>query len=413
MSKGKEEVPDHWFEFIADTLKQVDAGIQGAFLKKFLRCIVGRDFTEPESVTHWEGILARQNQLTEKLGRGVTFKTAALDYFEDLCILRNPVLMEYGELKKLRYDAATDSLTGLTNRRMFDEFLDQAISRSTRYGASFALVLFDLRNFKSVNDVCGHAAGDELLRCVGRLTIETIRGSDIASRVGGDEFTILLPRAERPGSAVLVERIARRLEECASSLAPGVSVGIDCGVVIFPDDGDDAPSLLAAADKNLYASKQKVRERPADPAVPKQATAPPAGESSPPAAVEESAHDALAPVSPTAPDTHVATQESVQAFDKALGGRRFDRIQFDGTSALGIVRIDGKSTTVRVLDASRGGVCLLIEQTDLPETFAARLQVPMLPDEELVLRRIYTLPLSEGKVRVGCAFMSILDLSAA
>ncbi len=123
-----------------------------------------------------------------------------MDYFGELCILRNPVLLEYEELKKLRHDAATDPLTGLNNRRMFEEYLDQEIDRSTRYGSSFALLLVDLRKFKSANDTYGHATGDEILRSVARASLETIRGSDIPCRTGGDEFAILLPQAERSGA---------------------------------------------------------------------------------------------------------------------------------------------------------------------------------------------------------------------
>ena len=142
-------------------------GARGAFLQKFFQSLVGRGVSEEESITHWEGILARQSQLIEKLGRPVTLRTAVVVYFEELSILQNPVLLEYEELKKLRYNAATDPLTGLNNRRMFEEYLDQEIDRSTRYGYPFALLMFDLHKFKIVNDTYGHAAGDEYVaqRC--------------------------------------------------------------------------------------------------------------------------------------------------------------------------------------------------------------------------------------------------------
>ncbi len=210
MSKGEERIPEFWLELITDTLNQLDVGARGAFLQKFLHGLVGRGASEEESITHWEGILARQSQWAEKLGRPVKLRTAAVDYFEELNILRNPVLLEYEELKKLRYDAARDSLTGLHNRRMFEEYLGQEIDRSTRYGYPFVLLAFDLRNFKSVNDAHGHLAGDEILRTVASSCLETLRGSDIPCRTGGDEFAIILPQADRQGSEVLAERIARR-----------------------------------------------------------------------------------------------------------------------------------------------------------------------------------------------------------
>src|SRR5208337_4127809 len=139
--------------------------------------------------------------------------------------------------------------------------------------SSFALLAFDLRNFKSVNDLYGHAAGDDILRNVARASLETLRGSDIPCRTGGDEFVIILPQADRPGSEVLAERIARKFEEYARPLAPGTSVGIDYGIAIFPEDGHDVTSLIAAADRSLYASKSKSQDRSEGRAVAPQVTA--------------------------------------------------------------------------------------------------------------------------------------------
>jgi len=413
LSQGKGGITEYWLDLIADTLKQLDVGVQGAFLQKFLQSLVGREVPEEESITHWEGIRARQRKLIEKLGRPVTIRTAAVDYFEELNILRNPVLLEYEELKKLRHNSATDPLTGLNNRRMFEEHLDQEIDRSTRYGSSFALLSFDLRTFKSVNDTYGHAVGDEILRSAARASLRTIRGSDIAYRTGGDEFAILLPQAERLGTEVLAERIGRRFEEYARSLAPSVRVGIDYGIAIFPEDGHDATSLVAAADRCLYARKQKARDEPASHAVPAQVIVPRIGEPARQIRVEQPPHDDHGPLYPFAPAPTARTEEEVYISETGPTGRRFERIRLEGTPALGIVRVGEESRTVKVLDASRGGVCLLVDETDLPETFQALLQVPMLPGRELTLQRIYSLPLPEGKRRVGCAFTSLSDLGSA
>lgn len=402
MSKGEEGIPEFWLELITDTLNQLDVGARGAFLQKFLHGLVGRGASEEESITHWEGILARQSQWAEKLGRPVKLRTAAVDYFEELNILRNPVLLEYEELKKLRYDAARDSLTGLHNRRMFEEYLGQEIDRSTRYGYPFVLLAFDLRNFKSVNDAHGHLAGDEILRTVAHSCLETLRGSDIPCRTGGDEFAIILPQADRQGSEVLAERIARRFEEGARSFAPGTSVGIDYGIAIFPEDGHDVTSLTAAADRDLYASKGKKHDGPEGRPVTPQLTAPPAEEPARPTKIEKVQRDAHRPPYPSAPAVTAGTGEKAQESVYGPDGRRFERIRLDGPPALGIVRVGEKTCTVKVLDASRGGVGILIDQTDLPDTFRALLQVPTLFGGELSLQRVYSLPLPEGKRRVGC-----------
>jgi len=413
VSKGKEGIPEYGLDLIADTLKQLDGGVQSAFLQKFLRGLVGREIPEKESVTHWEGILTRQSQLVEKLDRPVTLRTAAVDYFEALSLLRDPVLLEYEELKKLRYNAATDSLTGLNNRRMFEEYLDQEIDRSTRYGSSFALLAFDLRNFKSVNDLYGHAAGDEILRSVARASMEALRGSDIACRTGGDEFTILLPQAERQGTAVLAERIARKFEAYSRCLAPRAPVGIDYGIAIFPEDGKDASSLVAAADRNLYARKQQAHDQSASGLVAPPVIASRIEESTRPVKVEPASRDDLHPAGRLAAAVSAGTGQKVQTSKSRPNGRRFERIRLEGTPALGIVQVRGKISTVKILDASRGGVCFLVEQTDLPMTFRALVQVPMLPRGELKLQRIYSLPLPDGMRRVGCALVSISGLGSA
>ena len=219
--------------------------------------------------------------------------------------------MEYKELRKLRYNAATDPLTGLNNRRIFEEYMHREINRASRYGTSFALLSLDLRKFKSVNDTYGHAAGDEILRCVARASLEAIRGSDISCRTGGDEFAILLPQAERGSAEVLAERIARKFQEYANSVAPNTAVAIDYGIAIFPEDGHDAATLFASADKTLYASKHRAHVQPAKRPLTPPEMPPPIGEAAP-AVVREAGsgddHPALEEPPPTsAPETEVET----------------------------------------------------------------------------------------------------------
>ncbi|MGO8787162.1 MAG: GGDEF domain-containing protein [Terriglobia bacterium] len=407
MSQGNEGIPEYWLDLVHDALQQLDVGARGAFLQKFFQSLVGREVSEEESVNYWEGIRARQNQWAAKLGQPVTLRTAVLVYFEELGVLQNPVLMEYEDLKKLRYDAATDALTGLNNRRMFDEYLDQEIGRSTRYGLPFALLLFDIHKFKTVNDTYGHATGDEMLRSVARASLETVRGSDIACRIGGDEFAILLPQADRPGSEVLAERISREFEGYARSIAPDTPVGIDYGISIFPADGHDATGLLAAADRGLYANKQKADDRLAG-----GTASAPLGATRPEAPVRQVIVDPAPsalhrPLSYTSATVAAEAGQTGSIPEGGFDGRKFERIRLDGTPALGIVRVAGRSCAIKVLDASRAGVGILIDQTELPETFQALLQVPILPGGELALQRIYSLPLPEGKRRVGCRLTSI------
>ncbi len=405
MPMKKERGAEDWLDFFVDTLKQLDEGVQGAFLKVFLLRLVSLEASEKESIEHWEKVVARQAQLTEKLGRPVTLRTAAVDYFEESSLLHSPILMEYGELRKLRYNAGTDSLTGLNNRRIFEEELNREINRGTRHGSIFSLLSLDLRRFKSVNDTYGHATGDEILRSVARACLEVLRASDMTSRTGGDEFAILLPEAERSSAETLAERIARKFQEYANSIAPHTSVAMDYGIAIFPEDGHDAATMFASADKALYANKQRAYGRAAGHPLSAAEAAARGREAAPDAS---SLVDAAGQPSPPAAE-HLDTPPPISLIHRPPGGRKDERISLEGTPALGVVRVGGKSSTVRVMNISNGGVCLMVEQMELPETFSARLQVPMAPHGELMLHRVYTLPISEGKRRVGCSFAPLAE----
>lgn len=410
MTTIREWGDEDWLNFIVDTLEQLDEGVQAAFLKVFLLRLVSLEASEKESIDHWEKVLARQTELTEKIGRPVTLRTAAVDYFEELRLLRSPViLMEYGELRQLRYNAGTDSLTGVNNRRIFQEQLNREINRCTRYGTVFSLLLLDLREFKSVNDTYGHAAGDEILRSVARACLEVLRASDMTSRTGGDEFAILLPGAERPSAETLAERIARKFQEYANIIAPHTPVAMDYGIAIFPEDGQDAGTLFAIADKALYANKHRPHGRTFD---------------HPPASAEagvgarEAAPEATSSTGPVGqPPTPAAAMaagslEPPTPFPAPIGPRRerkHERIGLEGAPALGVVRVGGKSSTVRVMNISNGGVCLMVGEVDLPESFSARLHVPMVAPNELTLYRVYSLPVPKGRRRVGCSFTPLVE----
>jgi diguanylate cyclase (GGDEF)-like protein len=154
-------------------------------------------------------------------------------------------------LDLLRHDSTHDALTGLLNRRSHESMLAQAASRSERYGWSFALLLLDLDRFKSVNDRFGHAAGDAALRAVGREVRQLLRAGDVASRIGGDEFALLLPN----GGPDILEPLLARLEDAVQSAVPGAGVRFSAGMACYPAEAASMEELIALADERLYAAK--------------------------------------------------------------------------------------------------------------------------------------------------------------
>jgi diguanylate cyclase (GGDEF)-like protein len=154
-----------------------------------------------------------------------------------------------------------DPLTGLANRREFDRLLLQEVVRSRQSGQSFSLIMADLDHFKQVNDRFGHQEGDRALQQIGRL-IQLVpkRATDAAFRIGGEEFAVLMGNTDKTGAVGLSETL-RGVTEGARFLPTGEAVTISLGVATFPGDGEDAASLIAAADRALYQAKAAGRNR--------------------------------------------------------------------------------------------------------------------------------------------------------
>ncbi|MES2253461.1 MAG: GGDEF domain-containing response regulator [Pseudomonadota bacterium] len=161
--------------------------------------------------------------------------------------------------------AATDALTGLSNRAAFSRVLDAATAHADRYAAGFALAFIDLDGFKAINDAHGHAAGDEVLMAVASRGKAVARASDHLCRLGGDEFVILLDGvAAQDHARQAAARYAEAIEK-PITLTNGVQVqvGASLGLALCPADGMTASELVQAADQRMYASKaeRKARDR--------------------------------------------------------------------------------------------------------------------------------------------------------
>jgi diguanylate cyclase (GGDEF)-like protein len=158
-----------------------------------------------------------------------------------------------GHVEQLRAQADRDSLTGLLNRRAFMRELSTEIDRSLRYGRPFVLALCDLDEFKKINDTDGHPEGDRALEAVAALLESTVRASDFAFRIGGDEFALLLPETDAAEAEDAVGRIVAALAG-DSVLVNGL--GISFGLALFPIHGKTPEELIRRADQALYAAKR-------------------------------------------------------------------------------------------------------------------------------------------------------------
>jgi diguanylate cyclase (GGDEF)-like protein/putative nucleotidyltransferase with HDIG domain len=161
-------------------------------------------------------------------------------------------------IARLADAARTDSLTGLLNRRGFQELMEIETERALRSSRPLAIIVGDLDHFKHLNDRFGHAAGDLALRRFGEIASGASRRIDAVARIGGEEFALLLPDTEQHAAYLLAERLRRSVKE------PGVDgelPSVSFGVASFPTHAADAEALMHAADQALYAAKAMGRDR--------------------------------------------------------------------------------------------------------------------------------------------------------
>ena len=157
-------------------------------------------------------------------------------------------------MTELRAASHHDHLTGLPNRRAFDEAFDREAARSRRSGQPLVVLLSDLDGFKEINDQFGHVAGDLVLQGVAIQLQDELREEDMVARLGGDEFGVLLPQSDLAAAEMLTTRIEQRLRHDPNGRAG--RVGISVGAAVLGHDGDTLDELLNAADRGLYRVKE-------------------------------------------------------------------------------------------------------------------------------------------------------------
>jgi diguanylate cyclase (GGDEF)-like protein len=175
-------------------------------------------------------------------------------------------LQRSSQFERLRGLANRDELTGLYNRRALDGLLREEVSRHERYGRPFSLVMLDVDYFKAINDSYGHPVGDEVLRWLARLVRDCVRAVDMPARYGGEELAVVLPEMDGGLALKVAERLRLRVAARPFSFGSArqqtqLSVTVSLGVAALPDNAATAASLVAAADRSLYAAKRGGRNR--------------------------------------------------------------------------------------------------------------------------------------------------------
>jgi diguanylate cyclase (GGDEF)-like protein len=157
---------------------------------------------------------------------------------------------------ELAYPARHDALTDLLNHAAFTRELELELERAERYGHGVTLVFFDFDKFKQINDTYGHREGDRALRRIGLLLQEELRRSDLAGRMGGDEFAAFLIESDAETGPNFLERLHARIDAMIASGELPIPVSLSAGTARFPDEAPDADALFRLADERLYESKR-------------------------------------------------------------------------------------------------------------------------------------------------------------
>ena len=251
------------------TAESIDAlSNQPALLKNYLDSAIGHTFselmfrlthetyTEEKASDLWNQIVKHRAGLKKQLDRDVGTLVAALDYLSNVSgDISSPKIMGDLRIEEAAAMATRDPLTGLYLRGVFDFSLERMVREHLRYDRALSLLLLDIDDFKHVNDDHGHQTGDEVLRGIGRILLESIREADFPARYGGEEIAIIFPETAIDQAAVMAERL--RGEVCRyfadTGLGITVSIGVSC---IHELDTTTATELVRQADKALYKVKR-------------------------------------------------------------------------------------------------------------------------------------------------------------
>jgi diguanylate cyclase (GGDEF)-like protein len=342
---------DAYVEALILASRSLDKNAQTKLAKEFLNQVSSLSLTDKQSLETWQKILSRRDDLARESRSPQPFHRLVLDTLLGSGLLQMPVVTEYSELQRLRSNAFKDPLTGLLNRRSFDERLEREMDGATRYHQEFSLVLMDLNRFKEVNDSHGHATGDKVLAAAGKLIGDSPRSSDLTYRIGGDEFALLLPSTAFDGARTAAERLRERFAQAVQPLELKVPVSLAYGIATAPREGRAASALFSLADERLYNFKRSIGSPRCAP-------------------------------------------------------RAYPRIHLAKTSAYAILQWDSASHRAQMVDFTIGGVGLqLANPVSIPREFLSQLYLPQLHPLVTRVHKVFETIDPSNVQRLGCAFI--------
>jgi diguanylate cyclase (GGDEF)-like protein len=238
---------------------------RGTFYSDLIYSLCNIRYEEHEARLLWVNLLAHKTEMSDRLGRNVGIRVAALDYFKNIVGLLDEVKIvggaEFVETERL---AVTDGLTGLFNHRYFQDRLARGLNRARELAQPACLLMIDIDYFKQYNDLNGHIAGDVALREMAAILRRWVKREDTVARYGGEEFAVVLFGTDARSGHKVAQRLRREVEKVDfpnEQVLPGGHLTISVGLAAFPEDSDSRAGLIAEADRALYAAKRTGRNK--------------------------------------------------------------------------------------------------------------------------------------------------------
>ncbi|OQY29457.1 MAG: hypothetical protein B6244_03525 [Candidatus Cloacimonetes bacterium 4572_55] len=236
------------------------------FYAEVLKLLTHLEFDADEAKEHWQKIVAHQDEMSVKLDREVDLRVGILDYFTHINKqIENPKIIEISIFEQTMESAMTDGLTGIYNRRYFEENLFREFQRAKRYNLVMSVLMIDIDHFKEYNDTYGHPQGDLALIEVANIIMKCCRDSDIPCRYGGEEFCVIMPETIGPDGLHLTKRIANMVQSYSSVKHDNSvwcqPVTLSSGIASYPIDAKYPKELVQKADIALYQAKRDGRNR--------------------------------------------------------------------------------------------------------------------------------------------------------
>ena len=226
-------------------------------LASFFQLLAGVDIPAKDCAAHWRAWQTHRKSMSECLGRDLDLTATLCDYLRATTgMLHRPRLIEAAQYQEMLAGSINDKLTGLFNRRYFDEIFSQQVALAERYHNDFTILFLDIDDFKEINDTYGHVAGDRALAAIAQVIGEQKRTSDVAARFGGEEFVVLMPHTDNISGYIFAERLRREIETLRIPFEDTLlQLTVSGGIASFPLNTEKPRQLLQLADSAVYLAK--------------------------------------------------------------------------------------------------------------------------------------------------------------